>query len=74
MGPRLRKFIGGPLILLILAGWIWLAVSIGERLPQVWWALLPFYALAGMGWGLPVMPLMRWMNGGGEAEGAGVER
>lgn len=64
MSPRLRKLIGLPLILLGLGAWVWLAVTIGERLPQAWWALTPFYAIAGMGWGLPLIPLMRWMNSG----------
>ena len=63
MSPRVRTLIGWPLILVILAAWIWAAVSVGERLPQAWWVLLLFYGVAGMGWALPVMPLMRWMAG-----------
>lgn len=64
MKPRLRKLVGLPLILLILVAWIWLAVTVGERLPQHWAMLMIFYGVAGIGWGVPVIPLMRWMNGG----------
>lgn len=64
MSPRLKKLIGWPMILAILVAWCWAAVSIGERLPQAWWTLALFYSVAGIGWSLPVMPLMAWMNRG----------
>ena len=41
-----------------------LAVTISAVLPQRWWAELPFYMVVGVAWGLPVIPLITWMNRG----------
>lgn len=39
-------------------------MAIAERLPGHWAAQLAFYVVAGLGWGLPVFPLIAWMNRG----------
>lgn len=64
MSARVRKLIGLVGVLAILAVWIWAASAIGERLPQHPLVLVIYYAVAGLGWGLPVMPLIAWMNRG----------
>lgn len=68
MRSRTRKLLGPPIILAILVGWCWLAVTINELLPQHPLVQMAFFAVAGLGWGLPVIPLMSWMNRGGGEE------
>ena len=41
----------------------WVA-SVGDHVPRIWWAQLPYYLVAGTAWGLPVIPLIIWMNRG----------
>ena len=36
------------------------AVTINDRLPNIWWLDLIFFTVAGVGWGLPLIPLLRW--------------
>ena len=64
MGPRTRKAIGGVGILVFLAAYVMIAVSIGTRLPDQWMIRLAYYAVVGMVWGLPLIPLISWMNSG----------
>lgn len=65
MGPRTRKAIGSVLVLAFLCFWIWLATSLSVFVPDRWWAQLPFFAVAGMGWGVPLLPLFAWMQAKG---------
>jgi hypothetical protein len=62
MSPRLRKFIGMLAILAFLVLYVGAAVAIGERIPQHWAALLAYYGVVGTLWGVPLFPLLRWMN------------
>jgi len=62
MPTRVRKIIGSFAILAFLAGWIWAATAIGAVLPQHWAAWVIFYPIAGTAWGLPLIPLLSWMN------------
>jgi len=64
MPPRLRSFVGSVLILIFLAGYVWAATAIADRLPDDMRIKLVFFAVAGVGWGLPILPLMTWMNRG----------
>ncbi len=64
MSARARKAIGSLGILLFLGVYAWLVVTVGSRLPAIWWAQLPYYLVAGIAWGLPVIPLIAWMNRG----------
>jgi hypothetical protein len=61
---RTRKLIGLIGILAFLAGYIWLMATIGGHVPQHWAAQLAFYAVAGTAWGVPILPLISWMNRG----------
>ena len=64
MHPRLRSFIATLGVLAFLAFWIWGAVLINDALPQSVWLDLVFFTVAGMGWGLPLIPLLRWAETG----------
>ena len=64
MQPTLRSFIGSVAILVFLAGYIWAATAIADRLPDDMRIKLVFFAVAGVGWGLPILPLITWMNRG----------
>lgn len=64
MPPRLRRFIAALGMLGFLAFWIWGAVSLHALLPKAWWIDLIFFTVAGIGWGLPLIPLLRWAERG----------
>jgi hypothetical protein len=64
MPIRLRKFIGAIALLLLVVIWSLLGMAIAQ-LPVL--AANPiaqfvFYVVAGIGWVLPAMPLIRWMT------------
>ena len=62
MNPRLKKLIGSLAILLFLFGYVVAALAIGDHLPEHWAAQLAYYVVVGTAWGLPLIPLMKWMN------------
>ena len=65
MKPRVRKAIGGVGILAFLALYVAAAVTIAGHLPQHHLVQLVYFAVAGIAWGLPLIPLMYWMERGG---------
>ena len=64
MPIRLRKFIGAILLILLVVTWALLAMALAQsplvKTNGVIEAL--YYVLAGLGWVLPAMPLIRWMS------------
>jgi hypothetical protein len=64
MSARVRKAIGGAGILLFLFFYMWAASTVGDHVPKAWWAQLGYYVVFGIAWGLPVIPLIAWMNRG----------
>lgn len=62
MPVRVRKFIGLIVILAFCAAYVVGAVTLSEHLPDHWAARLVFYALAGTLWGVPLFPVIKWMN------------
>ena len=62
MNARVRKAIGGVGILVFLGAYVWAASSIGVMLPNQWAVRLVYYAVVGTAWGLPLIPLITWMN------------
>jgi len=64
MSARARKFIGLFGILVFVAGYALAASKIADHLPNNIFAQLGFYLVVGMAWGLPILPLIRWMNSG----------
>lgn len=66
MTIRTRKLIGAVLLLVLVAVWALLAMAFAQfafSSPNAISAWI-FYVVAGMGWILPAMPLIRWMEGG----------
>jgi len=65
MPIRLRKFIGAILLILLVVTWALLAMALAQsplvRANGVIEAL--YYVVAGLGWVLPAMPLIKWMTG-----------
>ncbi len=64
MTARTRKALGSLAILVFVLLYAILVSTIGDHLPRARWAQLLFYVVAGTAWGLPVIPLMAWMNRG----------
>ena len=64
MSARVRKAIGSLGILLFVGFYAWLVATVGDHVPRVWWAQLPYYLVAGTAWGVPIIPLIVWMNRG----------
>ena len=64
MPTRLRKLIGSAGVVAFLGGYIWLMSLLADHVPPSTWAQTAFFAAAGVLWGVPLIPLIRWMNGG----------
>lgn len=64
MPARWRKLIGGLAILAFLAIYIHVAIALFAHVPNQPWLQLAFMAVVGMAWGLPLIPLIAWMNRG----------
>jgi hypothetical protein len=64
MTIRARKLIGTVALLALVAVWALLATALAQRiLPGASGAIaLLYYAVAGLGWVLPAMPLVAWMQ------------
>jgi hypothetical protein len=63
MHIRMRKLIGTFALLALVAVWALLAMAFAQFAlrAQSEWVVLLFYAVAGLGWALPAMPLVSWM-------------
>ncbi len=64
MPARTRKLIGSLAIVGFLALYIVLVATLAEKIPPDWKWQLPFFVVAGLGWGGPLLPLISWMNKG----------
>jgi hypothetical protein len=60
---RLRKLIGSAGVVAFLGFYVWAVSLLADRLPHAIWARTVFFAAAGVLWGVPLIPLIRWMNG-----------
>jgi Protein of unknown function (DUF2842) len=63
MPIRLRKLIGGIVLIALVVGWALLAMALAQ-LPVIKANAVVeaiYYVLAGLGWVLPAMPLIKWM-------------
>ena len=63
MGPRFRRFVAATGAIAFLAFYVWAVVAIGDRLPDSMWTDLIFYGVAGIAWGVPLIPLLSWAEG-----------
>ena len=64
MSPRLRALVGSIALVVFLAVYVWLATLVAAHLPDNRWAWLIFYPVVGLAWGIPVLPLLSWINKG----------
>jgi hypothetical protein len=64
MTIRVRKFIGTVALLSLVILWALLAMAAAQfMLPAVnGWVAGLYYVIAGLGWVLPAMPLIAWMQ------------
>src|SRR4029450_6709202 len=69
MPIRLRKLIGAVLLIVLVAVWALLAMAFAQSpLVKANGVIeVIYYVVAGLGWGLPAMPLIRWMSRPGRA-------
>ncbi|WP_312813096.1 DUF2842 domain-containing protein [Brevundimonas sp.] len=60
MSPRLRKLIAAIMVMAFLTFWVWGAVTLSGFVPDIFWVEAIYYAIAGIGWGIPLIPMLRW--------------
>lgn len=67
MSVRIRKLIGAVALLLLVTVWALVAMAVAQFPPIFQSKLISgiYYFVAGIGWVLPAMPLIKWMSGGG---------
>jgi hypothetical protein len=64
MPIRLRKLIGAVVLIVLVVTWALVAMALAQS-PLVKASGLVeviYYVVAGLGWVLPAMPLVRWMS------------
>jgi hypothetical protein len=64
MRARTRKLIGSFAIVGFLGLYVTAVATLADRIPPHWAVQLVFFTLAGVLWGAPLIPLIRWMNAG----------
>jgi hypothetical protein len=64
MTARARKFIGMLGILAFLAVYAAAVSSLADHIPKHGAIQFVFYLIAGVGWGVPIFPLISWMSRG----------
>jgi len=64
MSARLRKLVGMIGILAFLTAYVVVVATLGDRLPKTWLVQVIYFGLAGVVWGVPLFPLISWMNRG----------
>jgi hypothetical protein len=58
-----RRIVASIIILAFLGLWIWGAATLGTMLATApKWATLIYYIVAGIGWAIPLKPVLSWMN------------
>jgi hypothetical protein len=65
MPKRLRKFIGAVVIIAFVTVYALLAMVLAQARPvqnAAWYIQTLVYAILGMAWVLPMMPLIKWME------------
>ena len=63
MPIRIRKLVGGIALIILVVGWALLAMALAQ-LPVIKANAIVeaiYYVVAGLGWVLPAMPLIKWM-------------
>lgn len=62
MSVRLRKLVGTLALLALVLGWLLIAMAVAQ-FPVLWTSIpleIGYYLIAGLGWVLLAMPIIRW--------------
>ena len=64
LSARLRKLIGAVALIVLVVTWALVAMALAQMPAIKANGLLEviYYVVAGLGWVLPAMPLVRWMS------------
>jgi hypothetical protein len=64
MPMRIRKLIGAVALLVLVSVWALVAMALAQSvLTSIsGFVAVIYYVIAGLGWVLPAMPLIRWMS------------
>jgi hypothetical protein len=64
MPIRLRKLVGAVALITLVIVWALVAMALAQTMltSVSGWAAAIYYVVAGLGWVLPAMPLVRWMS------------
>jgi hypothetical protein len=64
MPVRLRKLLGGVVLIVLVLTWSLLAMALAQSPAIKANGVIEviYYVLAGLGWVLPALPLVRWMS------------
>ena len=68
MGARTRRFVAMIGVVFFLILWVWGAIALRALMPPSQLIDLLVFAVAGIGWGVPLYPLFRWAEGGSGRE------
>ena len=65
MTPRARKALGCAVLLAYLTVYVAAAAALGAAFAQALpaWAILVYFAVAGVVWVIPLRAMVRWMQG-----------
>jgi Protein of unknown function (DUF2842) len=77
MSIRLRKFIGAVLLIVLVIVWALVAMALAQAplIRDHAVASVAYYVIAGLGWVLPAMPLVRWMSAPGiRKQASGIKK
>ncbi|PJG54485.1 DUF2842 domain-containing protein [Bradyrhizobium forestalis] len=64
MTIRTRKFLGAILLLVLATVWALLGMALAQMpwIAESSWRQAIYYVVVGMGWVLPAMPIVSWMQ------------
>jgi len=64
MPMRWRKLLGAIMLIVLVLTWVLLAMAIAQSTAVKANGIVEviYYVVAGLGWVLPAMPLIRWMS------------
>ena len=70
MPVRLRKLLGAVALIVLALAWALLAMALAQSPAIKANGLIEviYYLVAGLGWVLPAMPLIKWMSGKPKAD------
>jgi uncharacterized membrane protein len=66
MGPRTRRALACLGIVVFLAVYTVVAVTVSAWLPNLAWLKLAYFCVVGVAWGVPLLPLLSWAERGGK--------